>query len=400
MRYLPPFLLLVFFLFSCDNKQVDATQQDLSKPNFVVIFVDDLGYGDLSSYGHPSIRTPHLDQMAIEGQRWTDFYSASSVCTPSRAGLLTGRYPLRSGMSSDKRRVLFPDSGSGIPAEEVTIAEMLKEVGYATACIGKWHLGHLPEFLPTRNGFDSYYGIPYSNDMDLRRDVRDSLTHRQIFWEANTEYWDVPLIKDEEVIERPADQNTITKRYTEEAQSFIRANKEQPFFLYFPHSMIHVPLFASQDFLGESRRGLYGDVMEEIDWSVGQILQTLREEGLDKNTVVVFTSDNGPWLSYKDHGGSAGLLKNGKGTTWDGGMRVPGIFWGPGRIKPGIVEDMGSTLDLLPTFAALSGAALPTDRVLDGFDLTPALTGTGAQSPRSYDLLSGHSYFCSSKRLV
>lgn len=376
------FLLFIFTLACNQPKEVDISASADRPPNVIIIFADDLGYGDLACYGHPSINTPNLDRMAREGQRWTDFYVAASVCTPSRAGLLTGRYPVRSGMTSDSRRVLFPDSGSGLAAEERTIAELLKPQGYVTAAVGKWHLGHLPEFLPTRQGFDSYFGIPYSNDMMAVQ--LEGLTRRERFWNPKSEYWNVPLLRNEEVVEQPADQTTITKRYTEAATEFIRTNKEQPFFLYLAHSMPHVPLFASQDFLGTSRRGLYGDVIEEIDWSVGQILEAIRSEGLAENTVVVFTSDNGPWhVAFQDHGGSAGLLFDGKGTTWEGGMRVPAIFWGPGRVQPGTVHDIGSTLDLLPTVASLTGTPVPEDRVLDGFDLSPALTGTGG-SPRDH----------------
>ena len=348
--------------------------------NFVVIFCDDLGYGDLACYGHPTIHTPNLDRMAEEGQKWTSFYSAAPVCTPSRASLLTGRLPLRSGMTSNRRRVLFPNSTGGLPSEEVTIAEALGAAGYATGHFGKWHLGHLPEYLPTRHGFDAYYGIPYSNDMMWAgKDVKRS----EAFADPKSEYWNVPLMRGEEIIEQPAEQSTITKRYTDEASSFIRAHADEPFFVYLAHSMPHVPLFRSEDFAGRSRRGMYGDVIEEIDASVGSILQVLEEEGLAGNTVVLFTSDNGPWLPYKAQGGSAGLLRGGKGSTWEGGMRVPGIFWGPGTVSPGIVRDMGSTLDVLPTFLHLAGEQTPEDRVMDGIDLGPLLKGeAGEVGPR------------------
>ena len=346
------------------------------KPNFVIIFADDLGYGDLGCFGHPTIRSPYLDRMAAEGQKWTSFYVGASVCTPSRAALLTGRLPIRSGMCDDERRVLFPDSAGGLPESEITIAEALKAEGYATACVGKWHLGHLRQYLPTSNGFDSYFGIPYSNDMD-----RVGGKGQQAFWEPKTEYWNVPLMRNEEIIERPADQNTITKRYTEEAVKFISQNKNKPFFLYLAHNLPHVPLFVSKSFKDTSLRGLYGDVVEEIDWGAGQILATLRREGLAENTFVVFTSDNGPWLTFNELGGSAGLLREGKGCTFEGGMREPCIMWWPGRIKPGVVNDIGSTMDLYTTILTLAGADVPTDRVVDGLDLSPALFGTGP-SPR------------------
>jgi len=271
------------------------------RPNIIILFADDLGYGDIGPFGHPTIQTPHLNRMAREGMRLTQFYVAASVCTPSRAGLLTGRLPVRSGMASDERRVLFPNSKGGLPDEEITIAEALKKEGYATAAIGKWHLGHLPEHLPTEHGFDRYYGVPYSNDMKT---------------DANGEKG-VPLVRNKTIVEYPATQRTLTRRYTEEALSFIEANETQPFFLYLPYTFPHVPLHASEAFRDTSARGLYGDVVEEIDWSVGQILGTLRDRGLAKNTLVVFTSDNGPWLTQDLRGGSAGLLRGGKGSTWE-----------------------------------------------------------------------------------
>lgn len=362
--------LTFLMMIACANSFAEARA-----PNFVVIFCDDLGYGDLACFGHPTIATPNLDRMAAEGMKFTQFYSAAPVCTPSRAALMTGRLPLRNGMCSNRRRVLFPDSAGGIPADEITIAEALKSKGYATGCFGKWHLGHLPKYLPTSNGFDEYFGIPYSNDMDR---VNDAPKGREPFWDPKIRYWNVPLLRGTKELERPAEQTTITRRYTEEATRFIRQHKDEPFFVYLPHSMPHVPLFRSTEFAGKSRRGLYGDVIEEIDWSVGQVLGTLRELKLDQNTLVFFTSDNGPWLIFNDHGGSAGLLRDGKGSTWEGGMREPTLAWGPGLIKPGSVcRDVASTMDLFATLHAQAGIDLPSDRVLDSHDLTPVLRGEG-----------------------
>ena len=373
MSFIKPYVFLGILIFvSCKQSP------QLTKPiNFIVIFADDLGYGDLSSFGHPTIKTPNLDRMATEGQKWTNFYAGASVCTPSRAALLTGRLPIRSGMSSNKHRVLFTDSHNGLPSEEITLAEQLKKVNYTTACIGKWHLGHKEAYLPLQHGFDYYFGIPYSNDMDVPETV---LKEKGGYWNVLRDpknnlikNFQVPLIKNNEIIERPADQNNITRRYSEETIKFIKKNKNKPFFIYLAHNLPHVPLFASKEALGKSSRGLYGDVVEEIDHGVGKILNTLKEEGLDKNTLVVFTSDNGPWTAYNEQGGSAGLLRAGKGTTWEGGMREPTIFWAPERISPGIVDKIGSTMDLFNTFSNIAGVSLPEDRILDSYDLSPLL---------------------------
>lgn len=358
---------------SCSEQAVDP-----GLPNFVIIFTDDVGYGDLGVYGHPTILTPNLDRLAQEGQKWTNFYASSCVCTPSRAGLITGRLPVRSGMCSNRRRVLFPDSEGGLPSDEVTIAEALKEKGYASACIGKWHLGHHEQYLPTNNGFDYYFGIPYSNDMDLIEGIRGYEACRN----PKVAYFQVPLMRNTEILERPAGQEDITKRYAEEAAAFIEEHKDGPFFVYLAHTMAHVPLFASVDFRGTSRRGIYGDVLEEIDWSVGLVVEKLKEHGLEKNTLLVFTSDNGPWLIYETDGGSAGLLRSGKGCTYEGGMREPGIFWWPGKIQPAVIAGMGSTLDLFPTLCSLAGIEMPGDRIYDGHDLSPTLFAL-EESPRN-----------------
>ncbi len=385
LRHIPmnrnTYLLLVslIFFYSCESPTANEAK---GPPNFVVIFCDDLGYGDLGTYGHPTILTPNLDQMATEGQKWTNFYVAASVCTPSRAALMTGRYPIRSGMCSNKARVLFPNSVNGLPQSEITIAESLKDLGYQTAAIGKWHLGHKEQFLPTNNGFDSYFGIPYSNDMDAQ-------TEGKRYWEfadsIPVKYYNVPLMKDTEVYERPAEQHTLTKRYSQAAVDYIKTNGDKPFFLYLAHNLPHIPLFTSPEFAGTSKRGLYGDVIEEIDNGVGKILQALKDEGLDENTLVIFTSDNGPWRVFNHHGGSAGLLRGGKGNTWEAGMRVPGIFWWPGKVKPGIQTDLGSTLDIFTTLVSLAGGDIPKDRVMDGYDLSETLLNN-SESPRDHML--------------
>ena len=355
-------------------------------PNIIIILVDDMGYGDLGCFGNPTIRTPNLDRMASEGQKWTSFYAGAIVCTPSRAALITGRHAIRSGLVSDRTWVLPHNAAAGLPDEEITVSEVLRSQGYATGYLGKWHLGHLPRYLPTRHGFDYYYGTPYSNDEKVSDEWKHAFVGKRgwevsLFYDSRSEYWDIPLIRNEEILERPVDQTRLTKSYTEEAIRFIRLHKKGPFFLYLSHNMPHVPLFSSPQFRGKSLAGPYGDAVEELDWSTGQIVDVLREEGLAQNTLVVFTSDNGPWAAFREHGGSSGLLRDQKGTTWEGGIRVPAIFWWPGRVEPGIVTGIGSAMDLFNTAIALAGGEVPGDRIIDGVDLSPVLLGSG-ESPR------------------
>ena len=326
-----------------------AGAQTAGKPNIVFIFCDDLGYGDLGCYGS-KIRTPNLDRMAAEGMRFTNFCSADPVCSPSRAALLTGRYPTRVGVP----RVFFPQDKDGLNTDETTLANVLKAAGYKTMCIGKWHLGRPAEYLPTSRGFDEYFGIPYSNDMTPR-----------------------VLLHNTEVIEEPAALDTLTKRYTEQALRFIRESKNAPFFLYMPHTFPHIPLGASADFRGKSAEGLYGDVVEELDWSVGQVLGALKENGLESNTLVMFSSDNGPWYQ-----GSAGKLRGRKNTTYEGGVREPFIARWPGHVPKGRVSDVVcSMMDVFPTVSKLCGAKLP-EKPLDGLDIWPVLSGRTQQMER------------------
>ena len=338
---------------------------DTRPPNFVVILTDDQGYADVGCFGAKGFETPNLDRMAAEGVRFTDFYAAAASCTPSRAALLTGCYPQRVSLP----HVLGPGAKIGINSEEQIIPEVLKPLGYATACYGKWHLGHHSKFLPTHHGFDDYFGLPYSNDMWPRHPERPEA------------YPDLPLVEGERVIEYNPDQTKLTTWYTERAVSFIKKNKDRPFLLYLPHSMPHVPLHVSDKFKGKSKQGLFGDVIMEIDWSVGQILSTLKRFGIDRQTLVIFCSDNGPWLSYGDHAGSAKPLREGKGTTFDGGQREPTIMRWPGKIPAGTVcNEMASTMDILPTLAKLAGAELPSRRV-DGKDIWPLMSAQrGAKS--------------------
>jgi arylsulfatase A len=330
------------FLLSTAAASLAAPAATSRKPNVIFILADDLGYGDLGCYGGP-IRTPNLDSLARDGARFINFYSANPVCSPSRAAYLTGRYPTRVGVP----RVLFPGAKDGLDLSETTLATLLKAQGYKTKCVGKWHLGDAPEYLPTRRGFDSYFGIPYSNDMIPPKVLRNT-----------------------EVVEMQADQTTLTRRYTEEAVQFIEQSKDGPFFLFMPHTFPHIPLHASPKFRGKSPLGLYGDVVEELDWSAGEILKTLKTLGLESDTLVMFSSDNGPWYQ-----GSPGKLRGRKGSTLEGGVRVPFLARMPGRIAKGrLVDGVASAMDLFPTIAKLSGSPLPS-KPLDGIDIWPMLSG-------------------------
>jgi arylsulfatase len=338
--------------------------------------MDDLGYGDVGVYGAEGYGTPNLDRMAAEGMRFTDFYASQAVCSASRASLLTGCYAERVSI----RGALGPRAAVGLNPAETTIAELLKEKGYATAIFGKWHLGNHPDFLPLQNGFDEYVGLPYSNDMwPVNYDGTPATTG------AKAQYPPLPLIEGNEVadlIEDQAGQDTLTALYTRRAVDFIRRHADRPFFLYLAHSMVHVPLGASEDFRGRSEQGLFGDVMEEVDWSVGQVLEAVERHGLTENTLVIFTSDNGPWLNFGNHAGSAGPLREGKGTAFDGGPRVPAIWRWPARIESGAVSrSMASTLDILPTLAAITGATLP-EVTIDGVNILPILAGVEGENPR------------------
>jgi len=343
-----------------------------SKPNIVIIFIDDMGYADIGPFGATKQRTPNLDRMAREGMMLTSFYAAP-VCSVSRAQLLTGCYGARVSVPG----VYFPGTKNGLNPKEFTIAERLKEHGYTTACIGKWHVGDQPEFLPTRQGFDRYLGIPYSNDMQRK----SKQTGQRV----------VPLVRDDKVAELLTDeqQTRIVERYTDEAVSFIRASKERPFLLYLAHNAVHTPIHPGAAFAGKSANGRFGDWVEETDWSVGRVLDTLREMKLDERTLVVFTSDNGPWSIKGADAGSAGPLRGAKGSTWEGGMREPTLAWWPGRIAPGSVCDaVAGTIDLLPTAVAIAGGQMPTEPVIDGRDISSLLFGKTTQSPRE-----AHYYF-------
>ena len=333
-------------------------------PNVIIILADDLGYGDLSCQGHPLIRTPNIDRMAAQGQRWTSFYASHFACNPSRASLLTGRlhYRIHQGNAV----------WANVPASELTMAELLKQKNYATACIGKWHLGMQDGQHPNDQGFDYFYGLAGSNDAPIKKESGFSRTYENIK-NASYEVFDIALYRQKESLEDTVQQHLLTQRYTEESIKWILENQDRSFLLYLPHSMPHVPIYASDRFRGHSQAGLYGDVIEELDWSVGEILRTLEKNGLDKNTLVVFTSDNGPWLTYYDLGGSPGPLRDGKLTAWEGGYRVPGIFWWPGKISPELRSDLAGNVDLMATVAKIAGISLPADRRFDSFDLSATL---------------------------
>lgn len=360
--------VLLFTVFLCLSLLMQGQKNQL--PNVVIIFMDDMGYGDLSSYGAIGYKTPHLDRMAAEGMRFTDFHVPQAVCSASRAAILTGCYSTRVGIGG----ALFPSSPLGLNPEEETIAEVLKQRGYRTAAFGKWHLGSQPEFLPLQQGFDEFVGLPYSNDMWPLHPSQEKF-----------QFPDLYLIdgnKKTKKIESLEDQAQLTTLYTEKAVSFIRRNKEHPFFLYVPHSMPHVPLAVSQKFQGKSEMGLYGDVMMEIDWSVGQITEALKENGILDNTLVIFTSDNGPWLRFGNHGGSAGGLREGKETSWEGGTRVSCLMRWPGKIPAGsICNKLASTIDILPTLAEITQASLPK-RKIDGVNILDLMLGVSDATPR------------------
>ncbi|NOY00576.1 MAG: sulfatase [Verrucomicrobia bacterium] len=362
-------LLTVVLGSFCLSALHAADKAEQKKPNFIIINCDNVGYGDFACFGSKKHRTPRIDKMAAEGMRLTSFYATAAVCTPSRASLMTGCYPRRVNLHVDHNNgvVLFPISPKGLNPDEVTIAEVLKKQDYATICIGKWHLGDQLEFLPTRQGFDEYFGIPYSDNM---------VGNKGSGWPP------LPLMRNEKVVDAPTDRNTLTKRYTEEAIDFIERNKDDPFFIYLPHAMPgsdEAP-FASEDFLGKSANGRYGDSIEEIDWSTGEILDTLKRLNIDRQTLVILTSDNGAYL----HTGGGNLpLRGGLYDTYEGGFRIPTIAWWPGRIKAGVSNDeVSSMMDLLPTFAGLAGQQLDGNRVIDGKDIWPILAGKeGAKSP-------------------
>jgi arylsulfatase A len=389
---------VTLFMLSCSGPSGNKNPE---KPNFVIIFIDDMGYADIGPFGQKEIKTPNLDQMASEGMKFTSFYASFPLCSPSRVSLLTGCYPTRVSIP----RVFFPDDIYGLNPKEITIAEVLKEQGYATMCIGKWHVGHKLEFLPTRQGFDHFVGLSHSNNNSLdptaliasNVKLNEGWTMERIKTEELPNRV-IPLYRDDEVAEYPFDQDFMTSIYTEEAVKFIETNKDRPFFLYLPHSMVHGPLAASPAFRGKSAGGLYGDAVEELDWSVGQILDILRENGLAENTYVLFTSDNGPWLTPELTQGNPGPLREGKGSTYEGGVRVPTVMWWPGTIPAGTVcDEVAGIIDMMPTLANLAGTSEPKDRIIDGHDIRPLFEGEkGARSKKDS---TGYYYYGHRSRL-
>jgi len=371
-------LLIPIIIAGCDS--VETGRKSL--PNIIIIFTDDQGYGDLGVFGASDISTPNIDRMAGEGVQFTNFYVGGAVCTPSRASLLTGCYPKRVGLQTG---VLFPNDKGGLHPDEITIADLLKEKGYATACIGKWHLGRPPELLPTRQGFDYYFGVPYSNDMVPEHIIAADMGG----------FPELPLMKNEEVFEAPADQTTLTSRYIQETLRLIRTYRDKPFFIYLAHSMPHYPCHSSENYVDSSNRGSYGDAVQEIDAGVGLIIQELKKQGIDKDTLLVFTSDNGPWKAAEEINfmglggdgstGSALPLSGWKGETLEGGMRVPTVMRWPGHLpENSICSELASTLDLLPTIAGLTGAELPGDRIIDGRDISNLMKNPNSPSPHEY----------------
>ena len=357
-----------------------------AKPNFVIIFIDDQGYGDLSCFGSKIIDTPNIDRLATEGRKFTSFMVASPVCTPSRAALLTACYPKRVGMH---QHVLFPASKKGLHPDEHTIADHLKQQGYATACFGKWHLGHHREVLPTSNGFDTYMGIPYSNDMnhpDNKGKPKGGWEGMDILWndpQSTLTKWKTPLYVNEKIAEVPVDQRTVTRRYTQKAIDFVTEHKDEQFFVYLPHSMPHIPLYVPDDVRDPDPKNAYINTVEHIDSEVGRLLNTLDDLKLSDNTYVLYTTDNGPWLQFRHHGGSAGPLREGKGTTFEGGQRVPCLIRGPGIPAGTVCSELTGTIDVLPTIAAITKTALPKDKKIDGLDVSELWMGTTETSPRS-----------------
>jgi len=372
------YLLLAFLtLVFCSQQHNPIAAAEAELPNVVIIFIDDMGYADIGPFGAEGYETPHLDRMASEGRIFTDFHSATAVCSASRAALLTGCYPERVSIQG----ALSPSMKHGLHADEMTIAELCKQKGYATAAFGKWHLGHLQPFLPLQHGFDEYFGLPYSNDMWPQPDVQgDPIPKRR------QHYPKLPLFDGNRIVDAEVtaeDQAQLTTWYTERAVSFIDRNKDRPFFLYVPHTMVHVPIFVSEKFKGKSGAGLYGDVVMELDWSVGQVLEALKRNGVDEKTLVVFTSDNGPWLNYGNHAGSAKPLREGKGTMFEGGYREPCIMRWPGKIPAATkCDELATTMDLLPTIAKLIDGQIPAERTIDGKDIWPLMSGrANAVSP-------------------